>query len=94
MDNQTPATMLMVQVCYATVTDQRLISLSVTDGTTLEQAVRRALPDIDLHQHRVGIFGRLKTPETLLRDHDRVEIYRPLLADPKESRRRRAHKKN
>lgn len=44
----------------------------------------------DPAQHQVGIFGKKKTPDTVLRDGDRVELYRPLLADPKESRRRRA----
>ena len=44
----------------------------------------------DPAQHQVGIFGKKKTPDSVLRDGDRVELYRPLLADPKESRRRRA----
>ena len=94
MAEQVPGAMLMVDVCYATATDQRLISLSVAGGTTLEQAASSAFPDLDLSQYRVGIFGKLKTVDTLLRDHDRIEIYRPLLADPKESRRRRANKKS
>lgn len=94
MAEQVPGAMLMVEVSYATATDQRLISLSVAGGTTLEQAARSAFPDLDLSQYRVGIFGKLKTVDTLLRDHDRIEIYRPLLADPKESRRRRANKKS
>ena len=94
MDNQTTAAMLTVAVCYATPTDQRLVELSVADGTTLEQAARSAFPDLDVVQLRVGIFGKLKTGDAVLRDHDRVEIYRPLLADPKESRRRRADKKD
>lgn len=86
--------MLSIEVCYASVTDQQLVSLTVPAGTTLIEAAQRAFPTIELSQHRVGIFGKLKTPETVLREHDRVEIYRPLLADPKESRRRRAGKKN
>jgi len=45
---------------------------------------------IDLEKNKLGIFNKLRGPDTLLRDHDRVEIYRPLLVDPKESRRRRA----
>lgn len=94
MDNQTAGAVVMVEVCYANATDQRLISLSVAEGTTLEQAARTAFPDLDLSQYRVGIFGKLKTLDAVLRDHDRVEIYRPLLADPKESRRRRAAKKS
>jgi len=48
------------------------------------------LPQIDIE--RVGVWGRPVSPQTLLRDHDRVEIYRPLLADPKQVRRERAAK--
>lgn len=79
-----------VQVCYATPAEQRLVSLDVPVGTTIAEAVRVAMPDIDLDQHRVGIFSKLKTPLTVLHEHDRVELYRPLLADPKEARRKRA----
>jgi hypothetical protein len=50
-------------------------------------------PEIDLAVCRVGIYGKLKSMDTMLRDRDRVEIYRPLIADPKESRRKRAAKK-
>lgn len=84
------ASMLSVSVCFATSTDQHLVSLQVPAGTTLEQAARSAFPQLDLPQFRVGIFGKLKTLDTVLREHDRVELYRPLQADPKESRRRRA----
>lgn len=84
---------LSIEVCYASPTDQHLVSVTVPAGTTLVEAARSAFPALDLSQHRVGIFGKLKTLDTVLRDHDRVEIYRPLLADPKESRRRRAGKK-
>ena len=48
------------------------------------------MPDLDMTQYKVGIFGKLKTLDTVLHEHDRIEIYRPLLADPKESRRSRA----
>ena len=82
--------LLSISVCFATSTEQHLISLQVPAGTTLEQAARSALPLFDLSQFRVGIFGKLKTPDTVLRANDRVEVYRPLQADPKESRRRRA----
>ncbi|MDY7572818.1 RnfH family protein [Actimicrobium sp. CCI2.3] len=82
--------LMPVQVCYASPIEQRLVSLNVPVDTTIAEAVRLAMPDIDLGQHRVGIFSKLKTPQTVLREHDRVELYRPLLADPKESRRKRA----
>ncbi|MDP9109332.1 MAG: RnfH family protein [Pseudomonadota bacterium] len=82
--------MLAVEVCFATPERQLLIPLRVPVGTTILEAVKMALPDSDLSQQPVGIFGKRKTPDTLLRQHDRIEIYRPLVADPKESRRRRA----
>lgn len=82
--------LMTVQVCYATPAEQRLVTLALPDGSTVADAVRIAMPDIGLDQHRVGIFSKLKTPETVLREHDRVEIYRPLLADPKDARRKRA----
>ena len=79
-----------VEVCFATTAAQQTVALLVAQGTTLECAVRLAIPAIDLTLHRVGIFGKLKTLDTVLRERDRIEIYRPLLADPKDSRRRRA----
>lgn len=82
--------LMPVQVCYATQGEQRLVSLALPVGSTIAEAVRIALPDIDLGAHRVGIFSKLKTPETVLREHDRVELYRPLQADPKDARRKRA----
>ncbi|GAA4029761.1 RnfH family protein [Actimicrobium antarcticum] len=82
--------MIPVMVCFATPAEQRMISIAMPVGSTIVDAVRQTMPEIGLDHHRVGIFGKLKTPETLLRANDRVEVYRPLLADPKESRRKRA----
>lgn len=87
-----------VQVCYATPDCEILLDLLVVDGTTVHQAISQSgilerYRDIDLTVCRVGIYGKLKTLETPLREHDRVEIYRPLIADPKDTRRRRAKKK-
>ncbi|WP_440310831.1 RnfH family protein, partial [Klebsiella pneumoniae] len=64
-------------------------------GTTLAEAVAGAkmaerLPGLLVDEARLGIFGRLRPPDSLLRDGDRVEIYRPLAADPKEVRRQLA----
>lgn len=89
---------LQVQVCYAKPEIALLRDLSVPPGTTLQQAIMhsgilREMPEIDLLICRVGIYAKLKTLETVLRDGDRIEIYRPLIADPKESRRRRADRK-
>jgi len=90
---------LSVQVCYATATREILLNVTVGEGSTIEQAINasgilQAVPEIDLATHPVGVFGKKKTLDGLLRGGDRVEIYRPLVADPKESRRRRAEKKN
>ena len=89
-----------VQVCYARPERQLLLELDVAPGTTIQQAIQqsgivRQAPEIDISVLRVGIYGKLKPLDTVLREHDRVEIYRPLIADPKETRRRRAaHDRN
>jgi len=84
-----------IEVVYALPQQQMLRQLSVPAGTTAEQAVAlskigEGFPEIDLTHNKLGIFGKLVKPETILRDRDRVEIYRPLIADPKEVRRQRA----
>jgi len=88
---------IKVEIVYALPYQVHCINLAVPDGTTLEQAIRISglldkCPDINLSVNRVGIFGRLKSPETPLKDGDRVEIYRPLKVDPKEARRKRVKK--
>jgi putative ubiquitin-RnfH superfamily antitoxin RatB of RatAB toxin-antitoxin module len=87
-----------IQVCYAKPDTQFLRNLVVPAETTLRQAVERSgllqeHPGVDLSVCRVGIFGKLKEPDTVVREGDRIEIYRPLIADPKEARRKRAEKK-
>jgi uncharacterized protein len=89
---------LNVHVGYARPNAQFLRAVAVPPGTTLHAAVRLSgilqdAPEIDLSTCRVGIPGKLKELDTVLREGDRVEIYRPLIADPKDSRRRRAEKK-
>lgn len=90
--------LIRVQVCYATPQRQLLLNVTLAAGATLHQAIKASgllqqAPEIDISVWRVGIYGKLKTLDTELRDHDRVEIYRPLIADPMESRRRRASKR-
>jgi hypothetical protein len=92
------ATSVPVQVCYALPDRQILRSLVVRHGATLHEAIKQSgilfdVPEIDLTTSRVGIHGKLKTLETVLRAGDRIEIYRPLLADPKDARRKRAGRK-
>lgn len=87
-----------VEVAYATPSRQEVIEIAVHPGSTIEQVIRESgllerFPEIDLARSRVGIFGEIASLRDPVRDGDRVEIYRPLLADPKEARRRRANKK-
>jgi putative ubiquitin-RnfH superfamily antitoxin RatB of RatAB toxin-antitoxin module len=89
---------ILVEVAYAKEHEQVIIPLNVDAGTTLEQAVQLSgilelYPEIDLAQNKTGIFGKIAKADTELREKDRVEIYRALIADPKESRRKRAEKK-
>ena len=87
-----------VAVCYALPDARFLVQLEVAAGTTIVQAsaasgVLGRFPEIDLARNKLGVFGKLKSADTVLRDGDRIEIYRPLQADPMESRRRRARHK-
>lgn len=87
--------MLDVSVACAGDGAVHVIELSVPDGATLEEVIRRSgilarCPDIDLARADIGVFNRIRALRDRARDGDRVEIYRPLQADPKESRRRRA----
>ena len=89
------AELIDVQVVYALPERQELVSISLPAEATLQSAVEASglllkYPEIDLASARCGIYSQLSKPDTVLRDRDRVEIYRPLIADPKEVRRRRA----
>ena len=84
-----------VEVVYVTPTRQEIIEVSVRPGATVEQVIRASdllarFPEIDLTRQRVGIFGVIARLQDAVHDGDRVEIYRPLVADPKEARRKRA----
>ena len=88
-----------VDICYATPGLQINRAVQVPTGSTIQQAIMqsgvlRECPAIDLTVSRVGIYGKLKTLDTEVRAQDRIEIYRPLVADPKDSRRRRVAKKS
>jgi len=91
-------TSLSVEVVYALPLDEDAVTLSLAAGATAGEAVRASgvlerHPEIDLRRQPIGIHGRVVTAGTLLRDGDRVEIYRPLAVDPKEARRRRAFRR-
>jgi len=88
-----------IEVVYAAVDRQALRTLSVPQGTTVREAVLKSgigdeFPELDLSACPLGIFGKVVAdPEVrLIQAQDRIEIYRPLLADPKEVRRLRAAK--
>jgi uncharacterized protein len=88
---------LKVEVVYALPAEQVLIELQVKEGTTVGQAIalsgiQERFPDLRVSRGLVGIFGRPVELDALLCDGDRVEIYRPLLANPKQARRERAKK--
>ncbi|MBB6341625.1 putative ubiquitin-RnfH superfamily antitoxin RatB of RatAB toxin-antitoxin module [Pseudomonas fluvialis] len=95
MDKQT----LVVEVVYALADKQKLLSLSVPRGTTVREVALRSgmdafFPGLDLAAAPLGIFGKAvsKPDERVIEEGERVEIYRPLIADPKEVRKQRAAK--
>lgn len=91
--------MIHVEVAYALPNKQRIVALELPPGTTVRDAVQKSgldaqFPDLDLSKADVGIFGKVvsKPDAQALEDGDRIEIYRPLIADPKEVRKQRAAK--
>lgn len=86
---------ITVEVAYALPSTQLIIPVKVQQDATAESAILASgmmakFPDIDLAVNKIGIFGKLAKLDTLLRHLDRVEIYRALIADPKEVRKQRA----
>lgn len=84
-----------IEVVYALPDKQTLLKQQVDAGTTVADAIQASgildkHPEIDLATSKLGIFSKLIKSDTVLRDKDRIEIYRPLIADPKEVRRKRA----
>lgn len=89
---------IKVEIAYARGNEQALVALVVAEGTTIAEVIEHSgiaqrFPGTDLRRCKVGIFSRLVTFDTVLRSGDRVEIYQPLLADPKETRRQRADRR-
>ncbi len=87
--------MINIEVVYALPDEQLLLKQQVASGATVAEAIQASgilqkHPEIDLAQNKLGIFGKLTKADAALRDKDRIEIYRPLIADPKEVRRKRA----
>lgn len=89
------AELIRVEVAYARPERQLILAVDAPPGITVEQAILRSgildeFPEIDLAEQKVGVFGKATTRDAVLNDGDRVEIYRALIADPKEARRKRA----
>ena len=88
---------ISIEVAYATPAKQALLEVVIEHGTTVEQAIQasgiiKRFPEIDLAVQKVGIWNRTCKLSDLPKKGDRIEIYRPLIADPKEARRIRAEK--
>ncbi len=87
--------LVKVEVAYANPDEQRIIQLEVEENTSLETVIDRSgileiFPEIDLTKQKIGVFGKLRKLNELIKAGDRIEIYRPLLIDPKEARRAKA----
>lgn len=86
---------IQVEVAYAKENEQALLSVEGEKGLTVREAIERSgmlrrFPEIDLETNKVGVFGKVAKLDQALESGDRVEIYRPLIADPKEARKKRA----
>jgi len=97
MNSETTHSVIHIEVAYATPDKQVLLDLSVPAGTTVaegieQSAIRDEFPELNMDIKAVGIFSRKVPLDHVLREGDRIEIYRPLIADPKEVRRQRALK--
>jgi putative ubiquitin-RnfH superfamily antitoxin RatB of RatAB toxin-antitoxin module len=89
---------ILIEIAYALPEEQVIISIKVPTIFNVQQAIEKSgiqkkFPSIDLSKNKVGIFGKKTTLDHTLNDRDRIEIYRPLILDPKEMRRKRAAKK-
>ena len=104
MDDSTPQSstdnnvaMIQIEVVYGLAHKQKLLSLPVAEGTSIEQAIIESgimnlFPEIDLKVNKVGVWNKAVKLSETVQDLDRIEVYRPLIADPKEVRKRRAEK--
>jgi putative ubiquitin-RnfH superfamily antitoxin RatB of RatAB toxin-antitoxin module len=84
---------MKVQVVYATPQRQTVLAVELPDGATVQQALDKSgilgrCPEIDLATQKVGIYGKVTALDAALEDGARIEIYRPITADPKTVKRR------
>ncbi|MDQ7049399.1 MAG: RnfH family protein [Enterobacterales bacterium] len=89
--------LIQIELIYALAHKQKLINLNIAADASVEQAIEQSeilkdYPEIDLQINKVGIFSRVCQLSDGLHDGDRIEIYRPLIIDPKEARKKRALK--
>ena len=94
MDNSQINT-IQVEVVYGLAEEQALLSVDVPENSQVKEVILASgileqFPQIDLDKAKVGLFGKLTKMDQSVRARDRIEIYRPLIADPKEVRKRRA----
>lgn len=87
--------LISVEVVYPLPQKQEIFVVKLPLGATVREAIESSgvlakYPEIDLAKSKLGVFAKLAKPDSVLRDRDRVEIYRPLIADPKEVRKQRA----
>lgn len=90
--------LIQVEVAYARPDVQRIITVNIAEGSTihaviLSSGILAIFPEIDLARQMVGIFSQQKLLTDIVKEGDRVEIYRPLIIDPKDARKKRAAKK-
>jgi uncharacterized protein len=86
--------MIRVEVAYALPDKQKILSLEVEEGSSIQSVIERSgililFPEIDLSTQKVGVFSKAKELTDSVNEGDRIEIYRPLLINPKEARRKR-----
>ena len=91
----TEAEPVHIEIAYATPQRQMILEQTVDAGTSPRDAVKQSnidhyFPEIDKDSCDIGIFGKAVRPDHELENGDRIEIYRPLIADPKEVRKQRA----
>lgn len=95
--NESSNDMMSIELAYALPDVQALLKIDVQEGSTVQQAIEqsgilRQFPQIDITQDKVGIFSKVCKLDRVLSQGDRIEIYRPLLTDPKQRRREKAEK--
>lgn len=88
---------LSIEVCYALPNAQTIVALTLPQGATVGEAIERSgllqkFPELDLSRMKAGVFGKVRALDAEVHAGDRVEIYRPLKADPKLARQRRVDK--